>query len=306
MLARIDEEITFKKLEALIAFLDTGSLAKAAELLDTTPVSVHRALHSLEAGLKCQLFRNEGRTLVANRAALLLADTAREVLGLMNHAVKLTRQEAGFSADLIRIGSLYSLTMRTVPEILVDLKIRRADLRVELVLGSNADLREKLQAGEIDAVLMGLGDEDPAVETVWLLDDEIYLTVPRDAPFPDDALIDLKDFANADFVALAGGFVTSRGFREAANIAGFEPKVVMEVGDIFSLMNLVIGGVGYGLLPGRVRTVYSDQLRFLRLKPQYRQSQRIGLAFLRSRERDPNLLALAAACRIARTRIQSK
>jgi LysR family transcriptional regulator, malonate utilization transcriptional regulator len=40
---------------------------------------------------------------------------------------------------------------------------------------------------------------------------------------------------------------------EAFRVEGFTPDVAMKVGDIFPLMNLVSGGVGYTLLPGRMR-----------------------------------------------------
>src|SRR5688572_30947595 len=56
----IDEQVTFRKLEVLLAFLESGSLGRAAERLGTSAVSVHRALHSLEAGVRCPLFRPEG------------------------------------------------------------------------------------------------------------------------------------------------------------------------------------------------------------------------------------------------------
>ena len=73
----------------------------------------------------------------------------------------------------------------------------------------------------------------------------------------------------------------------------------MKVGDIFSLMNLVGGGIGYTLLPGRVKGVYSRNVAFVPLAGEYDIKQTIALNFLRRRERDPNLLALAAACRMA-------
>jgi LysR family transcriptional regulator, malonate utilization transcriptional regulator len=297
MKARIDDEITFRKLEVLLAFMQTGNLARVAEVLDTTPVSVHRALHSLEAGLRCQLFRNEGRTLVPTRAAYVLAETAEDVVEQMVQGIAKTRQEAGFSAAQIRIGSLYSLTARVVPQILMDLKIRRPSLKVELVLGSNEDLREKLVSGHIDASLMGEEPADGQIENQLLIEDEVYFAVPRSADFQDHELIDLRNFSEADYVSLSGGFVTYDGFRDAFKIAGFEPRVLTKVGDIFSLMSLVAGGVGYTLLPGRVKDVFADRVRLLRLQSSYRMKQRISLMFLRSRERDPNILALGATCR---------
>lgn len=49
----IDEEFTLKKLEIFLAFMRTGNLARAAAELQTSNVSVHRAIHSLENALRC-------------------------------------------------------------------------------------------------------------------------------------------------------------------------------------------------------------------------------------------------------------
>ena len=151
---RIDDEITFRKLEVLLAFMETGNLSKAAETLNVSTVSVHRALHSLEQGVRCALFRHEGRNLKSTEAAQMLAEVAREVLTLMADGICATREAAGYSSDRLKIGSLYSLTIRTVPGIVVDIKVRRPALQVELVLGSNVELLDKLKQGAIDAALM--------------------------------------------------------------------------------------------------------------------------------------------------------
>ncbi|MDI9701454.1 LysR substrate-binding domain-containing protein, partial [Burkholderia cenocepacia] len=52
---------------------------------------------------------------------------------------------------------------------------------------------------------------------------------------------------------LGEGFATHHGFMEAFRPAGVAPNVVMRVGNIFSLINLVSGGVGCSLLPDRAR-----------------------------------------------------
>ena len=103
---RIDDEITFRKLEVLLAFMQTGSLAKAAEALNVSTVSVHRALHSLEQGVRCALFRHEGRNLRSTDAAQMLADVAQEVITLMSDGIRATREAAGYSSDRLKIGSV--------------------------------------------------------------------------------------------------------------------------------------------------------------------------------------------------------
>lgn len=298
MTLRIDEEITFRRLEVLLAFLETGNLARTAEKLDTSAVSVHRALHALEAGMRCALFRHEGRNLRPTEAAHALADVAREVLRHMSEGIRATREVAGYCADRIRIGSLYSLTHHTVPTLVMALKIRRPELHTELVLGSNTDLLDKLRSGALDAALVALPDNAPDMESQVLFEDDICFAAPVGSPYAGQQQVDLGALAGERFVSLGEGFATYGGFMESFRIAGFTPDVVMKTDDIFSLMNLVSGGVGYTLLPGRVRGVMPQKVQLIPLQPRYLMRQTIALTFLRTRERDPNLLALLSVCRL--------
>ncbi len=297
MTARIDDEITFRKLEILLAFMETGNLARAAEQLGVSTASVHRALHSLETGTRCALFRMEGRNLIPNDAAQALADTAREVLRTMSEGIRSTRELAGYAADRIRIGSLYSLTSRVVPALVMGLKLRKSEIQTELVLGSNTDLLRKLHDGAIDAALIGMPDGAPDIESQLLFEDDIFFAAPEGSRYARQTEIDLSTCADERFVSLNDGFVTSSGFMEAFRVAQFTPNVVMKTGDIFSLMNLVSGGVGCTLLPGRVRSVLPRKVQLIPLQARFSLRQKISVSFLRTRERDPNLLALLATCR---------
>lgn len=302
MRSRINEEITFRKLEVLLAYMEGGSLTSAAEKLDISAVSVHRALHSLEESMCCKLFRHEGRNLIPNEAAHVLADVSREAIKLMADGILATRKAAGYSTHQFKIGSLYSLTTQTVPEVIIGIKLRRPDLETELVLGSNQDLLQKLKNNTIDAALMAVPEREPEIESIPLFDDDIFFAAPAGSKYASLSEVDLRQCANEKFVSLGEGFITYQGFHEAFRIADFTPNVVMKVGDIFSLMNLVSAGIGYTLLPGRVRDVFGNKLQLIPLKAQYLMRQTIAVNFLRVRERDPNLLALAAVCRMLRHR----
>jgi LysR family malonate utilization transcriptional regulator len=301
MTSRIDEEITFRKLEILLAFMETGNLARAAEQLDVSTASVHRALHSLETGTRCALFRTDGRNILPNDAAHALADAAREVLRTMSEGIRSTREIAGYGADLIRIGSLYSLTHRVVPALIMGLKLRKSDIQTELVLGSNANLLRMLHEGTIDAALMGQPEGVSDLESQLLFEDEIYFAATEGSRYAKQTEVDLSTCADERFVSLGEGFVTYTGFMEAFRIAQFTPNVVMKTGDIFSLMNLVSGGIGCTLLPGRVRSMLPKKVQLIALQEKYAMRQRISVSFLRKRERDPNLLALLVTCRSFRT-----
>ncbi|KQN48311.1 LysR family transcriptional regulator [Serratia sp. Leaf50] len=297
----IDSEITFRKLEVFLVFMEKLNIARTAEQLGLSSVSVHRALHSLEEGLRCPLFIHRGRNLLPLPAADTLQQHAIQVIEQMALGIQAAQRTAGFGEKRIRLGTLYSLTLETIPRLIMGLKIRRPDLELELIMGSNETLLSRLAAQQLDAILISTSDsfiDDQLYENLPLFKDDIYLAVPADSALVTEGTVDLRDFRQQKFVSLAEGFATYHGFQEAFQIAGFEPDIVTQVNDIFSMLSLVQAGVGCTLIPGRMKGVYADTVKLLPLAEPYQMRQTIALVFARSRERDPNLLALAAESRM--------
>jgi LysR family malonate utilization transcriptional regulator len=295
----IDEEITLKKLEVFLAFMRHGSLARVAEELQQSTVSVHRALHSLEQGLRCPLFRREGRNLSATEAAYAFAKHAQRAIGECEDGIRKVREIAGLNSARIRLGSLYSLTLRCVPQLMIGVKLRRPEVQMDLTLGSNQELLRSLEEGRLDAVVIGLQAplDDPQLVAVPLFEDEVRLAAPAGSPYAGRAQVDLRELREQPFITLGDGFVTSDSYGHAFRQAGFVPGSTLRVGDIFSLINLVGGGMGYSVLPNRVAE-FSNRIELIPLDARYASHQTITLLLPRARERDPNLLALAAECRM--------
>lgn len=295
----IDEEITLKKLEVFLAFMRLNSLARVSDELGQSTVSIHRALHSLEQGLRCPLFRREGRNLAPLPAAYAFAKHAQRAVSETEEGVRKVRDLAGLNANRLKIGSLYSLTLRCIPQLLMGIKLRRPELQIDLTLGSNQQLLRSMDDGRLDAIVIGLQAplDDPQLLAVPLFEDEVHLAAPLGSPYAGRAHVDLRDLRGEKFITLGGGFVTSHSFDHAFRQAGYVPETIMRVSDIFSLINLVGGGMGYSLLPGRIAE-FSTRVDLIPLDAPYASHQVITLLFSRSRERDPNLLALAAECRM--------
>ena len=295
----LNEEITLRKLEILCSFVRTGSLARTAEELHLSSVSIHKALHSLESGVGCALFVKEGRQLKPLPAANYLAEASADLLADVDRVLKKARAKAGIEIGQIRLGSMYSLTASIIPRMIMGTKMRRPDLDVDLYLGSNADLMKRLTEGSLDAVVIAVPSSDlpDGVQVVSLFEDQLFLASSK-ANKPVAADVDLSEYQNEKFLTLQDGFATTSGFYEAFQLAGFEPNVVMKVGDIFSLMNMVSGELGRSLLPGRVKALMGNAIEFTPLLPKYQVIQRIGLMYLQANESNPNILALAAEARM--------
>lgn len=297
----IDSDITFRKLEIFITFMTKGNLSRTASALGISSVSVHRALHSLEESLRCPLFIHQGRNLVPMPAAHTLWEYSLEAMDVLSRGIEEARKSAGMSQGRLRLGTLYSLTLETVPQLIMGMKLRRPDLELELTMGSNQMLLDRLEEGTLDAILIAISSEHinhDRLEVLPLFDDDIFLAAPAASGLNIDRDADLRDFRHEKFVSLDEGFATWNGFREAFAIAGYEPEIVTRVNDIFSMLSLVQAGVGFTLLPGRMKRVYEHSVQLLKLAEPYRMQQNIAIVFERNREHDPNLLALVAEGRM--------
>ncbi|MFU0968144.1 LysR family transcriptional regulator [Kluyvera ascorbata] len=297
----ITDDITFRKLTIFMTFMEKGNIARTAEALDISGVSVHRALHTLEENVRCPLFVHKGRNLIAQPAAWTLLEYCQEVTQLMERGLEEARKTAGVGQGRLRVGTLYSLTLETVPRLIMGMKLRRPDLEMDLTMGSNAALLNMLENGTLDAILISISESEidrNSLEVLPLFHDDIYLAAPTSAALNTSKTADLRDYRNEKFVSLAEGFATYAGFQEAFHIAGFEPQIVTRVNDIFSMLSLVQAGVGLTLMPGRMKKMYENTVHLQKLADPYQMRQLIAIVFARNRERDPSLLALAAEGRM--------
>ncbi|PPB86215.1 LysR family transcriptional regulator [Acinetobacter sp. UGAL515B_02] len=296
----IDDELTLKKIQIFLAFMRCGNLTKTATEMQISNVSVHKALHSLESALRCPLFKHEGRSLIPLKSAYVLQENAQKLVQDMITTVNKTREAAGFAAKVLHLGSLYSLTVNTIPNVISRLKLRRGELDIQLLLSSNLDLVKKLKSTELDAIIVALNatTDDPDFESLPMFEDKIFLAVNKNSALASMHEVDLASLKDETFLTLSKGFATRSDSDEVFENAGIDPKVFLEVSDIFTLISMVSTGVGLALLPGRISTIHESSVKLIPLKGAKQIKQEIGLVFLKSKERDPNLLALIAECRM--------
>ena len=294
---RAPDEVTVRKLEVLLRYMDGHNLGAAAAQLGVATASVHRALRSLEEALRCPLFRHGGRRLLPTPATQVLAHAAREALGLVADGIEAARAVGAGSARCVRIGALHSLTVATVPRLLARMKERRPALDTELVLGSSAGLLGMLKAGTADLALTVMPVDEPDIDSHALFSDELYFAAPARSKYAGLAAIDLAACADESFLSLDDGFTMHDGLLAACRRAGFAPRVALQVGDVFTLMNLVGAGLGCSLLPGRLREALPQRVHLIPLDAHCRVPQCIGVSVVRARAQDLRLREIASMCR---------
>src|SRR2546425_11020390 len=91
--------LTLHRLELFLAVLDQGGVSRAAKACNISQPAVSEHLHGLGAYFGVRLLERRGRTVRPTAASQLLEPYARQVVGVLQHAV-----QAGADLRWLRSG----------------------------------------------------------------------------------------------------------------------------------------------------------------------------------------------------------
>lgn len=296
----IDDDITLKKLQIFLSFMRCKTLKATAEQFGVSGVSIHKALHSLEEGLRCPLFEHQGRNLIPLSSAETLQIRCEAIFNDLNLAIRQTQESGGVFSDSLNLGSLYSLTFDMVPKILTGLRTRKPTINVSLSQGSNEFLFQQLDKMIFDVILVSMESDKPIPGYVILpiYQDEMMVVVSKSSRFSLREDIGLEELTNDPLITLKPGFATYLDCNRSFKRAQVEPTVTMQVGDIFTLLSMVESNIGYSVVPSRVKDKFNPNITFIKIRHGYGVKQIVSMICLESKERDPSVLACIAECRL--------
>jgi DNA-binding transcriptional LysR family regulator len=135
---------------------------------------------------------------------------------------------------------------------------------IQLVVheSGSRDLQRSLSEGALDLALVidsRLRAEDQQLRSVPLLDEELVVISPRDAPAPTRAKrIDIRALEKLPLVMFREGYDLRDATIAACHAAGFEPTYAVEGGEMDAVLEFVHAGLGLAIVPS---TVVRDRFR---------------------------------------------
>jgi len=142
------------------------------------------------------------------------------------------------------IGTLY------LPQIAGELL--RSGLLQKLTITENGsdELLRKLVAGEINVALLGsyLPLNLPEVQAIQIGSRPFSIIVGPHNALAQQATVDFKDLAQAEFIGFDGNFVHPQAFQAYCDFAGIQPSVIYRSPDMAWIKALVKADLGISLL----------------------------------------------------------
>jgi DNA-binding transcriptional LysR family regulator len=241
------------RLRVLLAVARAGSLAGAAEALDYTPSAVSQQMRVLAREAGAPLLERRGRSVALTEPGRALARHAERVVEALDAAQAEVEAIAGLRSGLLRLGWFTTAGATLMPRAIARFSERHPEIELALVEGDPEECGALLRDGELDLALVyefRLGAPLPRdVRSVELLEDRLYLALPRAHPLAGRAEIALEELAGERWIQGVRHGPTLDTVPSACREAGFEPQIAFRTDDHTAVLGLVAAGVGVALIP---------------------------------------------------------
>ncbi|WP_025754130.1 MULTISPECIES: LysR substrate-binding domain-containing protein [unclassified Pseudomonas] len=263
--------IETRLLRQFIAVAEELHFHKAAERLHMAQPPLSQAISRLEEKLGFSLFLRNTRGVRLTPAGTAFRDTAYRVLAELEQGIEYARNvSAGVSGKL----TITAISIAYYDSLLTSLRRYR-----EIYPNVQLTLREMPSATQAKALLAGEADIGfmrrlplpvGTLESRLLLDEQIVMALPAGHVKAQQGDVDLREFANEDFVftpqALGGGYHAQ--LVALCESAGFYPRVVQEAAQIHTLLGLVACGFGVALVPASfAQSTPRERVQFCAIRP---------------------------------------
>ncbi len=292
-------DLSSTQLRMLRALADTGTVAGAAETLGYTPSAVSQQMKALGRAAGGPLTERVGRRIRLTELGRVMAHHGSAMLRELEAAQSEIERLRSVVSGVVEFGYLESMTTSVLVPLLSwavaelpEVEIRTVEQGLDMGFG-------EVQSGLMDVATVIEDDATPAgsaegLTVEWLRTEPLRLVVPEEWG-TTASVVDLADYAEADFVSAPPNNAVGLMAGSACRRAGFAPRV-RHVVDVYPIvLRLVAGGVGVALVPELALGAPPPGLSILELADPV--TRRVGVTYRTSSTGRPALEAVLGKVR---------
>lgn len=232
-----------RQLTTLVAIAEHGTFARAAEVVHITPSAVSQQVAALEAEMGVALFNRETRPPSLNMQGLLLVETARHMLRMMQDTRSVLQGKR--VAGSLSIGAVRTSAIGLLPRAIVALRDVYPELRISLRVGLSAALIADVLADRLDMAVVAEHVGVPqSLSWAPFIREPLVLIAPPGTPGTVNEIVRTMPYvrfrANVPLAHLID--------TELARL-GLTPENTAEIDTVSAIVECVSAGLGVSVVP---------------------------------------------------------
>lgn len=237
-------------LKSFIAVAEELHFGRAAERLHMAQPPLSHQIQKLEKELGVQLFERSTRSVRLTSAGESFLGPAREALVGVDVAVRAAKNAGTGKFGRVSVGFAGASSHESLP--LLTHAVRQAHPGIELDMRGQTYANVALSRvadGTLDLGFVRLPVTQPGVESRVIMNEELICALPADHKLARRKRIPIEYLAEEPFVSFppnSGSTVRDATLRRCEG-AGFNPRIVQDAPDSYTILALVAAGVGVTL-----------------------------------------------------------
>jgi LysR family transcriptional regulator, hydrogen peroxide-inducible genes activator len=257
---------SIRQLEYLVAVAETLHFRKAAQNCSVTQPALSAQIQQLEQLLGIQLFERNRRRVLLTSAGREAVAHARRVLDQVDGLADSARAATEPLTGDLRMGVIPTVAPYLLPRVLPGLRETRPKLRLFLREEFTNVLVERLNAGELDVLMLALpvsGDFDSQL----LFHDDFWLALPDEHELLDHKAVTEEDLRDQEVLLLEDGHCLRDQALAICGRSGASESMRVRATSLGTLSQMVSGGLGLTLLPELAIGVEAREGSGVRVRP---------------------------------------
>jgi LysR family nitrogen assimilation transcriptional regulator len=234
-----------RRLKNFVTVVETGSIARAAQLLHIAQPALSVQMRQLEELTGCQLLSRSSRGVMATATGLEFCRRAKETLRMLESLRSIGQEDASSPSGHVVIGTAVSAAHMIAVPFVNAVRERYPAITLELLESPGVHLGEMLLRGRIDIAIV-LGEyASSGMQVLPVLEEDLFVLGLE----PQRGEVELQRLHGVELVMPARPNSLRNLFDGACAERGIVPRVLMEVSSPYTMVQLVRAGIGATVLP---------------------------------------------------------
>jgi LysR family transcriptional regulator, transcription activator of glutamate synthase operon len=265
-------------------------VTRAAAELHIAQPALSKQISQLEQELGVALFDRVGRNVRLTEAGEALLPHARAAMAQVEAARAEMAERIGLRRGRATVGTTPTVGTQLLPTVLAAFNKQYPGIELRLHEAGVQTLLDLLETGLTDVAVVTLPVEDEHLTVVPLFSEEMIVAVWPGHPLAGRAEVELPELQQEPWLLSPENYELRDATLSACAAAGFAPRVVLDGGEMDTLLRFVAAGIGVALVP-RLAINGTLDVATLRVTDQ-RLTRSLGLVWRGDRVASPAARAL--------------
>ncbi len=255
-----------KKIAALLAAVEKGSLTAAAQELGYTQSGLTHMMNALENEFSLNLLVRSKSGVHLSPAGQRLLPQMRKLLASTQELEEAAGQLREQSVTTLRLGAYASVARQWIPSVLAEFRRISPETDVVMDVGGIVELYDKLKNDELDCAIVSY--QEPlcqGLSMIPLADDALLAILPPDGDAP--AAFPLSGFEGKEFLMPSFGFDLDIDPLFASGLEKLASRVRHTNLDDAAIASMVAHGLGVSILSSLIMRDIHDPVHAVPLEP---------------------------------------